>query len=88
MVKQHFSFALTSFVSKEKSLSFNMKFLMNFYFTGRVKFSFESPEMKEKIILGTYLALNKVNIAEEDPLETEFGLIDDLIELYTHLGNE
>jgi len=65
-----------------------MKFLMNFSLTERVKISFESPEMKEKIILGTYLALNKVNIAEEDPLETEFGLIDDLIELYTHLGNE
>ena len=51
-----------------------------------MKFTFESVEMKEKIILGTYLALNKVDVSEEDPLETEFGLIDDLIQVYSHLA--
>ena len=41
--------------------------------------------MKEKIILTTYLALNKVNVIEDDPLEAEFGLVDDLITFYSNL---
>jgi hypothetical protein len=52
---------------------------------GAVKFTFASPELKEKIILSTYLALNKVNVIEEDPLESEFGLVGDLIGFYSNL---
>ena len=56
--------------------------------TGSFRFTFDSPELTEKLILSTYLSMKQINVAEEDPLEQEFGLLDGLVDLYTHLRLE
>ena len=42
----------------------------------------------DKIILRTYLALNHVNLNEDEQLENKFGLFDQILSLYSDLGME
>ena len=42
----------------------------------------------DKIILRTYLALNHVNLNEDEQLENKFGLFDQILSLYSDLGAE
>ena len=47
-----------------------------------------NEQIGDKVILKTYLALNRINVIEEDNLEKEFGLLDDILGLYSHLGSD
>ena len=45
-------------------------------------------QIVDKVVLKTYLALNRINVIEEDNLEKEFGLLEDILGLYSHLGSD
>lgn len=45
-------------------------------------------EEASRLALATYLSLNKVDINEDLVLENKYGLLDDILELYSNLGND
>jgi hypothetical protein len=45
-------------------------------------------QIGDKVVLKTYLALNRINVIEVDPLEKEFGLLEDILGLYSNLGSD
>ncbi len=47
----------------------------------------DNPEASRQA-LSAYLSLNKIDINEDLVLENKYGLLDDILELYSNLGND
>jgi len=43
-------------------------------------------EDSSRLALSTYLSINKIDIDEDLVLENRYGLLDDILELYSNLG--
>jgi hypothetical protein len=82
--------AQISSVGRKLLYEIQPRFFLNcLFFAGFTEFSYaKAKKSGDKIILRTYLALNHVNLNEDDQLENQFGLFDEILSLYSNLGTE